>query len=181
MELLRTKRIAISVAVLAAVTVFLRAAPVSPNEYAIRSAFLYNFCHFIEWPDSAFASSNGPLVIGIVGEDPFGSLLQEAVAGENYHNRPIVIEHYRGPKDIRRCHLLFIGKSETGRLDSILAAVSGKSVVTVGETQDFLDHGGMITLPAERNRVRLRVNPTAMRQANLSVSSKLLRVAETKP
>ena len=105
----------------------------------------------------------------------------EAVQGETYHNRPIVIEHYRGPKEIKRCHILFSGRSEMGRSDAILAAVAGKSVATVGETEDFLDHGGMISLPAERNRVHLRVNPTAMRQASLTVSSKLLRVADLKP
>ena len=150
------------------------------NEYALKSVFLYNFCHFIEWPDSAFNSPNEPLIIGIVGEDPFGTLLKEAVEGETYHNRPIRIEHYRGPRDIKHCHLLFVGRSEAARLDTILAAVSDKSVVTVGETEDFLERGGMIALPAERNRVRLRINPTALRAASLEVSSKLLRVADVK-
>jgi len=183
MELLRRIRIASGVVVLALVVASLTAAPTAApnNEYAIKSVFLYNFCHFIEWPDSAFSSPNEPLTIGVVGEDPFGSLLQEAVQGETYHNRPIVIEHYRGPKDIKRCHILFVARSEMGRSDSILAAVAGRSVATVGETEDFLDRGGMIALPAERNRVHLRVNPTAMRQASLTVSSKLLRVADLKP
>lgn len=152
----------------------------SPNEYALKSVFLYNFCHFIEWPDSAFSSPNEPLIIGVVGEDPFGNLLKEAVEGETYHDRPIRIEHYRGPRDIRHCHLLFIARSEAGRMESILEAVSNKSVVTVGETEDFLERGGMIALPAERNRVRLRINPAALRAASLDVSSKLLRVADLK-
>lgn len=164
---------------MALLTGLLPAAPVSPpNEYALKAVFLYNFCHFIDWPDSAFTSPNEPLIIGIVGEDPFGSLLKEAIAGETYRNRPIVIEHYRGPKDIKHCHLLFAGRSENNRIDAILAAVNSKSVVTVGETEDFLDHGGMIALPADRNRVRLRIKPSAMRAANLNVSSKLLRVAD---
>lgn len=149
-----------------------------PNEYALKSVFLYNFCHFIDWPESAFSSPNEPLIIGIVGEDPFGPLLKEAVGGETYHNRPIVIEHYRGPREIKHCHLLFVGRTEASRFDAIVAAVASKSVVTVGETEDFLDHGGMIALPADRNRVRLRIKPETMRAANLNVSSKLLRVAD---
>jgi len=180
MELLKQRRIAAAVLWIALALAPVPVASASPNEYAIKSVFLYNFCHFIEWPESAFSSPKEPLIIGIVGEDPFGSLLQEAVEGETYHDRPIVIEHFRGPRDIKRCHLLFVGRSESGRVDSILAAVSGKSVVTVGETDDFLDHGGMIALPAERNRVRLRLNPAPLRQANLNVSSKLLRVADLK-
>jgi hypothetical protein len=179
MELLKLKPMVAAAVLMALVTAPLRAAPAPPaNEYALKSVFLYNFCHFIEWPESAFPSPNAPLIIGIVGDDPFGNLLKEAVEGETYHNRPIRIEHYRGAKDIKQCHLLFISRSENGRVDSILGAVSNKSVVTVGETEDFLDRGGMIALPAERNRVRLRVKPSALRAANLSVSSKLLRVAD---
>ena len=179
MHLLKQTRLLTATALLA-----LAVAPVQsvwaapPNEYALKSVFLYNFCHFIEWPDSAFSSPNDPFVIGIVGEDPFGKFLKEAVEGETYHGRPIRIEHYRTPREIQHCHLLFVGHSEAGRLDDILGAVAGKSVVTVGETEDFLKRGGMIALPADRNRVRLRVNPTALREASLEVSSKLLRLAD---
>ena len=180
MELLkRTTTIAV-MALLAVVMAPLQAAAPSQSEYALKSVFLYNFCRFIDWPDSAFASPNEPLIIGIVGDDPFGSLLNEAIAGEKYHNRPIRIDHFRGPDDIRRCHLLFVSQSESARVDQILAAVAGKSVVTVGETDDFLDRGGMIALTPERNRVRLRMNAAALHSANLAVSSKLLRVAELK-
>jgi hypothetical protein len=150
-----------------------------PNEYTLKSVFLYNFCHFIEWPDAAFSSPNDPLVIGIIGDDPFGKLLSEAVEGETYRNRPIKIEHYHSAKEVRHCQMLFIPRSESGRLEQILAAV-GKGVVTVGETEDFLDRGGMITLPVDRNRVRLRIAPATLRAADLTVSSKLLRVADVK-
>ncbi|HEX8077122.1 MAG TPA: YfiR family protein, partial [Chthoniobacterales bacterium] len=179
MALLRSKLVAVT-ALMALQTMSTYPAPpvAPPNEYALKSVFLYNFCHFIEWPESAFTSPDAPLVIGIFGDDPFGSLLKEAVEGETYHNRPIVIEHYRSPKEIKHCHLLFIGRAEGGRLDAVLGAVASQSVLTVGETEDFLDRGGMIALPADRNRVRLRVKPSAMRAARLSVSSKLLRVAD---
>jgi hypothetical protein len=157
--------------------------PAAPaqSEYGLKAAFLYNFCRFIDWPDSAFASPNEPFIIGIAGDDPFGSLLNEAVNGKKYHNRPIRIDHFRSPRDIRRCHLLFVSHANTGRLVPILVAVAGKSVLTVGETEDFRNRGGMITLTAEQNRVRLRINTAALHSANLVVSSKLLRVAEIKP
>jgi hypothetical protein len=159
----------------------LQVATSSQSEYALKAVFVYNFCRFIDWPDSAFASPSEPLIIGIIGDDPFGSLLNEAVEGEKYHNRPIRIDHFRTPADIKRCHLLFVSHVGAGRLDPILAAVAGKNVVTVSETEDFLNRGGMITLTTEQNRVRLRINPAALQAANLAVSSKLLRVAEIKP
>ena len=152
----------------------------APSEYALKSVFLYNFCRFIDWPSTAFASPDEPLTIGIVGQDPFGPLLNEAIAGETYHGRPIRIEHYRNAREIRRCQLLFVSRSEAGQIGEILAAVAGKNVVTVGETEAFLERGGMIALTADQNRVRLRINPVTLRTAAVDVSSKLLRVAETK-
>jgi YfiR/HmsC-like len=174
----RRKVVLVSACLLGLVMHPLQAAP--PSEYALKSVFLYNFCHFIEWPSSAFASPNEPLIIGIVGQDPFGALLSEAIAGETYHGRPIRIEHYRTVRDIKRCHILFVSHSETAQTAAILDAVAGKNVVTVGENQAFIDSGGMIALTAEQNRVRLRVNATTLRGANVDVSSKLLRVAESK-
>jgi YfiR/HmsC-like len=181
MELLKLKPLVTAATLLALASSPLCAAPTPPsNEYALKSVFIYNFCQFIEWPESAFSSPSEPLIIAVVGEDRFDALLKKAVKGETYHNRPIQIEHYRSPKDIKHCHLLFIGRSETSRLDAILEAVDSQSIVTVGETEDFLERGGMISLPAERNRVRLRIKPSALYAVNLSVSSKLLRVADLK-
>jgi hypothetical protein len=181
MDLLKRAKVIAAGVLLALLIAPLQAAPASQSEYALKSVFLYNFCRFIDWPDSAFASPNEPLIIGIIGDDPFGSLLNEAIEGEKYHNRPIRIDHFRTPADIKRCHLLFVSHVGAGRLDPILAAVAGKSVVTVSETEDFLNRGGMITLTAQQNRIRLRINPAALQAANLAVSSKLLRVAEINP
>ena len=150
------------------------------SEYAVKSVFLYNFCRFIEWPSTAFSSPNDPLVIGVIGQDPFGSLLAEAVQGETYHGRPIRIEHYRSARDIRRCQILFVSNAEVAHMTEILSALADSSTVTVGETDTFLDKGGMIALTSERSRVRLRINSAMLRGANISVSSKLLRVAELK-
>jgi hypothetical protein len=181
LERLKRAKIIAATTLLALLIAPLQAAAPSQSEYALKSVFLYNFCRFIDWPDSAFASPNEPLIIGIIGDDPFGSLLNETVKGKKYHNRPIRIDHFRSPGDIRRVHLLFVSHVNAGRLDPILAAVAGKSVVTVSETEDFLNRGGMITLTAEQNRVRLRINVAALHAANLAVSSKLLRVAEITP
>ena len=177
MEFLRRARIALATLGVVAL-VPLQAAPPSPNEYALKAVFLYNFCRFIDWPEAAFDSRNEPFIIGIVGDDPFGSLLNEAIAGEYYRGRPIRIEHYRSAREIRRCHLLFVSQSHIDQLDQIISLVAGKNVVTVGETELFLDHGGMIALTAEQNRVRLRINSAALRAARLNVSSKLLQIAD---
>ena len=177
MDLLKRTRLALRTLLLTAVVVS-SAVAAPPNEYALKSVFLYNFCRFIDWPAAAFAGPNDPIVIGVLGEDPFGPLLDEAVQGESFRGRTIQIEHYRSVRDIERCHLLFVGASESARLNEILSAVAGRSIVTVGESEAFIERGGMIALAADRNRVRLLINPDTMRAARLDVSSKLLRVAE---
>ena len=185
MEFLKTARIA-AICILASAIVASGAAPEpaqsqAKSEYALKAVFLYNFCRFIEWPKSEFASPNDPIIIAVIGDDPFGHLLEEAIHGETVRGRSIKIQRYRNSDSIGHCHLLFISQSESRRMDTILAAVSGKSVVTVGETDAFLDQGGMIALTAERNRIGLHINPSLLRAANLDVSSKLLRVAQVKP
>src|SRR3954468_12411118 len=178
MELLRGKLAVWAVALLLAISPVSSAAHVDATEYGLKSVFLYQFCRFMEWPNSAFSSPGDPLIIGVIGDDPFGSLLNEAVEGETYHGRPIRIEHYRNSREIKRCHILFVSRSEGDQLDQILSSVAGKNIVTVGETDRFLDHGGMIALTADRNKVHLRVNQSSLRSANVDVSSKLLRIAE---
>lgn len=150
------------------------------QEYALKSVFLYNFCRFIEWPERAFTSPDEPMIIALIGDDPFGSMLEETVKGETVRGRRIQVERYRRGSEIARCHMLFVTASETARSDAIIAAVAGQSVVTVGETTTFLDRGGMIALTAEQNRVRIWISPARLRAANLIASSKLLRVAEIK-
>lgn len=108
------------------------ASPAEPSEYALKAVFLYNFCRFMEWPEASFSSPDEPLTIGVVGGDPFGSLLNEAVQGETYHGRPIRIEHYRSARDIRRCQILFVATTEANRVREILGAVNSESTLTVG-------------------------------------------------
>src|SRR3954465_12303961 len=125
MELLRAKLTAYAIALILAMAPAGSAAHVDASEYGLKSVFLYQFCRFMEWPASAFSSSGDPLVIGVIGDDPFGALLNEAVQGETYHGRPIRIEHYRNPREIRRCHILFVSRSEGDQFDQILSTVAG--------------------------------------------------------
>lgn len=154
--------------------------PSAGQEYVLKAVFLYNFCRFIDWPDRAFDSPDQPMIIGVIGDNPFGGLIEETVKGEMLRGRRIRVEYYRRPSDIGRCHVLFVGASEMHRADDIIAAVAGRSVLTVGETEAFLERGGMVALTADQNRVRLQINPARLRAENLAASSKLLRVAEIK-
>lgn len=150
-----------------------------PAEFQVKAVFLFNFAHFIEWPPQTFDRPDSPIVIGILGTDPFGKFIDEIVRGETVNGRSLVIARYRRASEIARCQVLFVSGSEGGRTEQILAALRGKPVLTVCDWEDFARHGGMIRFITEHNHVRLRINLDSVRQAGLTVSSKLLRCAES--
>jgi hypothetical protein len=145
------------------------------REYSLKAVFLFNFCQFMDWPPSSFGGASDPIVIGVLGPNPFGAKLQQAVQGEIVRGRPIRVEYYQRLSQAR-CHILFFG-SITARPDEF-ADLHRRGIATVGETEFFLQQGGMVALIADGSRVRLRINLPAVRSTRIEVSSKLLRVAD---
>lgn len=154
-----------------------RAAEVAP-EYQLKAVFLFNFTQFVTWPPSAFAGTEAPLVIGIVGDDPFGDTLDATVKDEKSRGHPLLVRRFRHGETIAGCHVLFISKSEAANLPAILAAVHNQTVLTVGDMDDFARRGGMVRFMTVNHKLRLRINLEAARSAGLELSSKLLRPAD---
>jgi len=148
-----------------------------PTEYQIKAAFLYNFAKFVEWPPDAFADPHAPIVLGIVGEDPFGGVLDKIVLGKTVNGRGLVIKRLKLGPDLRNCHILFLNSSEKKHLAPILESLQGSSVLTVGETDRFAQSGGVINFIFEENKVRFEINSETAARAGLKISSKLLALA----
>ncbi|MGH7498627.1 MAG: YfiR family protein [Gemmatimonadales bacterium] len=146
-------------------------------EYQLKAVFLFNFAQFVEWPASEFPQPDTPLLICVLGEDPFGTYLDETVRGELVGNHPLAVRRYRGVDEIKTCHILFVSPREQGRMAEILESLKGRSVLTVGDAEHFASRGGMIRFVTEHNRIRLHINLEAAKAANLTISSKLLRPA----
>jgi hypothetical protein len=146
------------------------------SEYQVKAVFLYNFAQFVEWP--ATPDSQKPVIIGILGEDRLGAVLDETVRGERLGLRPFEIVRYRQLTGIDTCNILFISRSENERVAQILAALGNRPILTVSDGDDFADRGGMIQFVNDKNRIRLRINLEAAQAATVTISSKLLRVAE---
>jgi len=147
------------------------------REYDLKAAFLYNFSAFVEWPDSAFARPDSPFVIGVLGADPFGTALDEIVAGEHVNGRPVVVERFNRPEGTADCQIVFISSSERRRLREILHYFRNRPVLTVADMPNFVDEGGSIGFTAGLH-VGIKINPDPLRAAHLSMSPKLLRLAE---
>ena len=132
----------------------------------------------VDWPSEALSETEPVFVIGVLGEDPFGKALDRIVANELIRNRKIVIKRYRNVQEISTCHILYISRSETPRLNHILKFLEQKSILTVGEADRFPAPDTIICFFVAQNKLRLKINVGAARAAGLTISSKLLRQAE---
>jgi hypothetical protein len=165
------------------------------REYQIKAAFLYNFVKFVDWPAEETADVNQPIIIGILGTDPFGDAF-EPVKDTHVKGRKVSVERFKSlgelKKDgeqaeselrsqinaIRKCHLLFICSSEKGHLGEIIESLKGMPVLTISELDDFAESGGIIELTMEEEKVRFEINLHVAEKADLKIRSQLLRLAK---
>jgi hypothetical protein len=147
----------------------------------VQAVFLFNFAQFVEWPADAFRDADAPLVIGILGDDPFGKVLDQTVRSETVRGRPFKIRRFRRVQDINPCHILFISRSEADRIGEILAAVKDQPVLTVSNNDDFDSQGGIIRFIVDQSRIRLSIDLEAAQATRMTFSSKLLRSAAIVP
>lgn len=151
---------------------------VAVGENQIKAVFLFNFAQFVEWPEEVLPEVDSPIIIGILGKDPFGPYLEETIRGEQVNGHPLQIQRYSNVKQIKNCHILFIHPSLTPRLDNILKALKDKNILTVSDGSNFTKQGGMIRFATDSNKIKLHVNLTAVKASDITISSKLLRLSE---
>jgi len=146
-------------------------------EYKIKAAFLYNFAKLTDWPASTFPTVQSPLVIGVLGRDPFGALLDETIKDHKIDGRSLAVRRFNSLKDVKDCHILFICESEQENFTEILTTLRDKPILTVSDHGRFTGHGGMIQLLNKQEGIRFAINTTAASRARLKLSSKLLKLA----
>jgi hypothetical protein len=145
------------------------------DEYRLKAAFIYRFPQFVEWP--ALALLDSPTVdICVLQPNPFGSDLDQLIQGESLIGRPLRVRLISGVEGLSGCHALFAGSRSEGAA-AALKAVSGRPVLTVGETDRFLDEGGIILLRMVDRRLRFEVNTANAQKAGLRINAQLLNLA----
>ncbi len=160
------------------------------KEYQIKAAFLYNFIQFVDWPKEKAADSNTPIIIGILGKDPFGTIL-DSIKNKKIKGKSVVIRRVKTLEELekseesndkinelKQCHVLFICSSENKNLRQIIDLIKTDNILTVGEADNFLENGGIINFMLEEKKVRFEINLDAANTSNLKISSQLLRLAE---
>jgi hypothetical protein len=165
----------------------------SSREYQVKAAFLYNFIMFVDWPAEKTPGSNEPIIIGIIGKDPFKNSF-EPIKDKLVNGKKVVVQRFKGLDEIkksdkagmdkeieaiRKCHLLFICSSEKRVSKEITDMVKDYGVLTVGDVPDFIESGGgMINFIIEEEKVRFEINNAIAEQSKLQIRSQLLRLAK---
>jgi hypothetical protein len=150
------------------------------DEYSIKAAYLYNFSKYVEWPGVTGEEAHTSFVICIVGEDPFGDILNQAVSGKTSGDgRVLEVRRLKAidPPSLRKCEMVFISVSEKSHAMAIREALKASPVFTVADFSPFAENGGIANLRIDGNKVRVDLNINAANQVNLKISGKLQQVA----
>ncbi len=149
------------------------------GEYEVKAAYLYNFARFAKWPPAVFTEDSSPLVLCILGKNPFGGAL-DALTGKVVDTHAIRIQPMTGLPGVaalRGCHLLFISRSEQGRLLQLLATLESLPVLSVSDIDGFAQSGGMIGLVERDRRIHFDINLAVVQRSGIRLSSQLLKLA----
>jgi hypothetical protein len=157
-------------------------ASLANREYQLKAAFLYNFLNFVEWP-SEKSKGNDKIIIGIIGQNPFGGAFKP-LRDKKIKGRKVIVKEFRQfgqtpqEKSLKNCHLLFICTSEEENVRKIIKTVSNSAVLTIGEQDDFLKKGGIINFYMEENKIRFEISRDEAEKAGMTIRSQLLRLAK---
>jgi hypothetical protein len=148
------------------------------RESRIKAAYLYQFGRYVDWPAKAFPDAKAPFMIGVLENDPISSDLIQIAKIKKIQDRPIQIRRFASAADIRACHILYLPASVTPEVQKeVLHRLAGTYTLTVGESSEFLNMGGIVRFFMEENNIRVQIARKAAEREGLSISAKLLQVA----
>ena len=149
-----------------------------PSEYQVKAKYLYNLARFVDWPEQSFADSNSSYIIGILGEDPFGIDLEKTVEGKKAKGRNFVVKRFPKYEDLQFCHILYINLTDKDKLNKVIKKIKNENILTVGDTKNFAQNGGIINFITKEKKIRFQINLSAAEQSGIQISSLILRQAD---
>ena len=147
------------------------------DEYQLKAAYMYNFAKFVDWPADALGDRTRPFAICVLGQTPLSQALRDALSGKVWDQRPLEFRQISDSSQAGKCQILFISLADK-QTRLVLAEVKPLPVLTVGESEDFINQGGVVRFLLDGARVRLEFNLDAADSARLRVSAKLLGLAK---
>lgn len=149
-------------------------APENPSK--VKAAFLRNFTHYVTWPTGVFSDGRAPWRICILGDDPFGEILDKTLRGRTEQGRPFEILRTEDLSELSRCQIVFVAYKDAAKRRAVLEELGRLPVLTVSDAPDFLREGGIIQFQVG-DRVEMHINLDQSRSASLTIQTKMLEVA----
>ena len=146
-------------------------------ESRVKAGYLYNFLRHITWPKSSFRDAKAPLVVGILGNNELAAVLKAATRRKALRGRKILGKKIANSDDAMHCHIVFVSEERRDLDRTIIQALRGKPVLTVGEHSGFTAAGGMVHFHRSRNKVRFAMQLSRTKSAGLKVSARLVKLA----
>lgn len=151
---------------------------VEESECKVKYVYLYSFGLLTKWPDDTFEQTGNSFVIGVLGEKPFGHILDEIARRKTIDQRSIVIRRFKSFDEYRPCHILYVTDSVAEeQAESVARQLKNDAVLIVGETPDFEHSGGVVSFRIEEENVKFSMNVDAVKRRHLMVSARLSRLA----
>ena len=154
------------------------------SESYAKAVAIYNFTKLVDWPATAFPAPESPVIICVLGDDPFAAELGQSVDGKKVNGRKLVSKKIKWSKDIREfkdCNMLYIASAESAHGDEVIQALKGTPVLTIADFPDFAKHGGIINFFLEDSTLRFAINVESAKQSDLAISSRLLSLSKITP
>ncbi len=148
------------------------------TEYQVKALFIYNFAKFVEWPPESVANPRDPINICVLGQNPFGAALDQAVRGKAVGAREVLLKHLNAGDDAKSCQVLFVS-TDKKRAKSLISEIANAPILTIGDSDGFTDSGGIIGFAMEDSKVRFDINLESAERSHLKISSKLLSLARS--
>ncbi len=150
--------------------------------YEIKTAFIYNFTKFIEWPEGTFTEANPNYVVCVIGEDRFGNSLDllknKTSKGKSFNVVRIPELSGNNSLDIERCDILYISPSTRRTLPEIIDRLKNSNTLTISDMDGFAKMGGVIGFVERDNKIGLQINTGAAKKMDLKISSRLLKLVD---
>jgi hypothetical protein len=150
----------------------------SVAEYQLKAAFIFNFAKFVEWPAQSIRAANDPLVICLLGGNPFGNTLQETINHKEVNGKSFRVQQLSSKENACQCQILFVDPAARKQFRALLPTLKAAGVLTVGEDDTFTADGGVIDFKLDGGKVHLEINTAAAEYEDLRISSKLLSLAQ---
>lgn len=146
------------------------------SEAQVKASFIHNFARYVDWPERAFADRQAPILLCQLGRDQLGAAFT-ALENRPLHNRPVQTRLVGSADEARHCHVVYISDVDDRRQSATLRALAGAPILTIGDSDGFIDAGGIFGLVQGEQRYQFEVNLRALEQAQLRASAQLLNLA----